>query len=75
MAKWLAGRGCKVSMLTWDEGQADGEIIDGVKVFKLCRKDDGIKGLRFFWPRWTSLNVAMKRADADIYYQNSDCRK
>ena len=70
MAKWLAGRGCKVSMLTWDEGQADGEIIDGVKVFKLCRKDDGIKGLRFFWPRWTSLNVAMKRADADIYYQN-----
>jgi glycosyltransferase involved in cell wall biosynthesis len=70
MAKWFAKRGCKVSMLTWDEGQEDGEEIDGVKVFKMCRKDEGIKGLRFFWPRWTSLNAAMKRANADIYYQN-----
>lgn len=70
MAKWFAKRGYKVSMLTWDEGQEDGEEIDGVKVFRMCRKDEGIKGLRFFWPRWTSLNDAMKRANADIYYQN-----
>ncbi|MBN1972650.1 MAG: glycosyltransferase family 4 protein [Sedimentisphaerales bacterium] len=70
MAKWLARHGYKVSMLTWDEGQADGVEIDGVKVFKMCRRDAGINGLRFFWPKWTSLNAAMKRADADIYYQN-----
>jgi glycosyltransferase involved in cell wall biosynthesis len=70
MAKWFAKRGYKVSMLTCDESQQDGVEIDGVKVFKLCRKEAGIKGLRFFWPKWTSLNAAMRRADADIYYQN-----
>ena len=70
MAKWFAKRGYKISMITWDEGQKDGEEIDGVKVFKMCREDEGIKGLRFLWPRWTSLVAAMKRADADIYYQN-----
>lgn len=70
MAKWFAKRGYKVSMLTWDEGQEDGIEIDGVKVFKMCRKEEGIKGLRFFTPRWTTLNAAMKRANADIYYQN-----
>lgn len=70
MAKWLAARGHHVSMITWDEGQADGVEIDGVRVFKLCRQDAGMPGLRFFWPRWTSLNAAMRRADADVYYQN-----
>lgn len=70
MAKWLANHGYKVSMVTWNEGQEDGQIIDGVKVFKMCAKEAGVKGLRFFWPKWTSLNAAMKRANADIYYQN-----
>ena len=70
MARWLAARGHHVSMITWDEGQADGVEIDGVRVFKLCREDAGLPGLRFFWPRWTSLIAAMKRADADVYYHN-----
>lgn len=70
MARWFATRGYHVSMLTWDEGGQAEEMIDGVRVIKLCRQDAGIKGLRFFWPKWTSLVAAMKRADADIYYQN-----
>ena len=70
MTKWFAKNGYKVTMLTWDEGQEGGEEIDGVKVIKMCRRDEGVNGLRFLWPRWTSLNAAMKRADADIYYQN-----
>jgi len=70
MARWFAGRGYQVSMLTWDEGQEDGVEIDGVRMFKMCGKEAGIKGLRFFWPRWTSLVAAMERADADVYYQN-----
>ena len=70
MAKWFAKRGWKVSMLTLDEGQADELEVEGVKVYKMCRKEAGIKGLRFFCPKWTSLNSAMKRANADIYYQN-----
>ena len=70
MARWFAGRGYQVSILTWDEGQEDGVEIDGVRVLKMCRKDAGIRGLRFLWPKWTSLIAAMKRADADVYYQN-----
>jgi len=70
MAKWLAARGHRVRLITWDEGQKDGEVIDGVHVFKLCRQDAGVPGVRFFWPRWSSLNAAMKRANADVYYQN-----
>jgi len=70
MAKWLAARGHRVSLVTWDEGQKDGESIDGVQVFKLCRRNAGLPGLRFFRPRWSSLNAAMKRADADVYYHN-----
>jgi len=70
MARWFASRGYQVNMLTWDEGQDDGVEIDGVRVFKMCRKEAGVKGLRFVWPKWTSLVAAMKRADADLYYQN-----
>ena len=70
MARWLAERGYKVSIITWDEGQDDGIEIDGVRIFRMCRRNVGIKGLRFFWPRWTSLYAAMRRADADVYYQN-----
>ena len=70
MARWFATRGYQVSMLTWDEGQDDGVDIDGVRIFKMCREEAGVKGLRFFWPKWTSLVAAMKCADADIYYQN-----
>ena len=68
MARWLAARGYPVQMLTWDEGQPDEIEIDGVRVFKICRLDGGLVGLRFFHPRWTGLVRAMRRADADLYY-------
>ncbi len=70
MAKGLAQRGYRVSMLTCDEGQEDGTVIDDVQVVKMCRWSAGIHGIRFFWPRWSSLNAAMRRADAEVYYQN-----
>ncbi|MFH1079610.1 MAG: glycosyltransferase family 4 protein [Pseudomonadota bacterium] len=70
MARWLAARGYGVSLLTWDEGQADEEIVDGVRVIRMCSRDSGLPGLRFFHPRWTSLNRALHRADADLYYHN-----
>jgi glycosyltransferase involved in cell wall biosynthesis len=70
MARWLAKQGYRVSMLTWDEGQEDGGLIDGVRIFKMCRQRAGVPGLRFLWPRWSSLNAAMERANADVYYQN-----
>jgi len=70
MARWFAGRGYQVIMLTYDEGQDDWVEIDGVCMLKMCRWKAGVPGLRFFWPKWSSLIAAMKRADADVYYQN-----
>jgi len=70
MARWFVGRGYEVSVVTWDEGGPAEEMMDGVRVIKLCRQDAGTKGLRFFWPRWTSLVAALERADADVYYHN-----
>jgi glycosyltransferase involved in cell wall biosynthesis len=69
-ARWLAARGHRVSLVTWDGGQSDDTTIDGVRVIKMCRQKDGLRGVRFFHPRWTSLNRALRAADADLYYQN-----
>jgi len=70
MARWLGARGFPVSLLTWHEGRAEEVVIDEVQVIKMCRWDEGIPGLRFLHPQWTSLNRALRRADADVYYQN-----
>jgi glycosyltransferase involved in cell wall biosynthesis len=70
MARWLADRGYRVSLLTWDEGQDEMVDMDGVRVLAICPQSKGLHGLRFFHPRWTGLVRAMRRADADVYYQN-----
>jgi glycosyltransferase involved in cell wall biosynthesis len=70
LARWLVERGHQVNLITWDEGQPDHCVIDGVRVLKLCKQKDGVPGMRFFYPRWTSLNAALRRAGADVYYQN-----
>lgn len=67
MARWMADQGYSVSMITWDEGQGDCEV-EGVRVYTLGRREDGLPGLRFFHPRWTGLARAMKLADSDIYH-------
>ena len=70
LSRWLAARGHDVTLVTWDEGQAQGICIDGVRIVKVCRLEDGIPGLRFLYPRWTSLVRALGMADADLYYHN-----
>lgn len=70
MGRWLAARGHRVSLLTWDEGQPEDSYIDGVRIIKMCRREEGVRGVRFFHPRWTSLCCAMRTADASLYYQN-----
>jgi glycosyltransferase involved in cell wall biosynthesis len=70
LAHWLADRGHDVSFITWDEGEVDRRALHNVKLIRLCRADAGWPGLRFFHPRWISLNRALRQADADLYYQN-----
>jgi glycosyltransferase involved in cell wall biosynthesis len=69
LAEQLLRRGYRVSFVVLDHGQPDAEEIRGIRVFKCYRADVGIHGFRFFHPRLTGLWSAMKRADADIYYQ------
>lgn len=70
LARWLVQRGHSVSLLTWDEGQPQDVVVDGVRVVKMCRRSAGLPGVRFLHPRWTSLNRALQRAGGDLYYQN-----
>ncbi len=70
IAKWLARRGHQVSLITWDEGHDGDDIIQGVRVIRMCARDAGVKGIRFFYPKWTDLCKAMRKANADIYYYN-----
>ncbi len=69
MARWLADRGHAVSVATWTEGTNADEVVDGIRVLKICPAEAGLPGLRFVHPRWTTLNAALARADADLYYQ------
>ena len=70
LARWLAGRGHEVSVLVWDEGQGAEIDVGGLRVIALAPRERGLPGLRFFYPRWTSLLRGMRRADAELYFHN-----
>lgn len=69
IASWLVRQGYSVRFITLDHGQPDGTDLEGIRVFNAYAAKTGIRGLRFFYPRWLGLWAAMARADADVYYQ------
>lgn len=71
IARALVQRGYRVRFITGDHGQQDGLDCGGIQLFKMCARDDGLPGLRFLHPRWTSLVRALRRAAADVYYQRA----
>jgi len=71
LAPALARRGYGVSMITMDFGQPRQSLVQGVRLFKSHAPDAGLPGIRFVYPRLTTLWAALREADADIYYQRS----
>ncbi|MHB1586413.1 MAG: glycosyltransferase family 4 protein [Acidiferrobacteraceae bacterium] len=69
IARGLVDAGYRVSMICMDHGQSDGVIIDGLQVFKAHTPLGGVPVLRFLHPRLTTVWGAMRRANADVYYQ------
>lgn len=70
LAKWLARRGFPVTLLTWDEGDAIGTEVEGVRLLGICPREAGLIGVRFLHPRWSGLCRALRTANTDIYYHN-----
>lgn len=71
IAPALARRGYRVSMVCLDYGQPDPAVVEGVTVHKIHKPDEGLPVLRFLHPRLTSMWSALKRIDADVYYQRT----
>jgi glycosyltransferase involved in cell wall biosynthesis len=68
IGKGLKSKGYDISYLTMDWGQPEGQIIEGLKIHKSFKPDEGLFGIRFFYPRLYKTWKALQRADADIYY-------
>lgn len=71
IAPALAARGYRVSMITMDHGQPEGTEVRGVRIHKAYQPDEGLPVVRFVFPRMTKLWDALKRVDADVYYQRT----
>jgi glycosyltransferase involved in cell wall biosynthesis len=66
----LKKKGYDVSFITlrWGDEKSD-ELLCGIKILKTYAGKEGFPYLRFFYPRLFKTWRALKRADADIYYQ------
>ena len=70
MARAMAKRGHRITMLVLDHGQADEVSINGITTYKTHRHDEGIPVFRFLHPRLTSTWSALRRCNARCYLES-----
>lgn len=68
VARALKDQGVDVSLVVAD---LPADIRLPYPVQNAFRSADGLPMLRFFHPRMSGINAALKRADADVYYQRN----
>ncbi len=72
IARLLARDGFRVSVLTLDFGQPDGQVVDGVEIHKMPQVGKrGLRGLRWFTPRLTDVITRLSDLKPDIVYSRS----
>jgi len=72
MARWLTERGHDVSVIVWSsQNETEDCVSGGITILRICAQKQGIRGIRFFTPHWTSLIGALGRANADVYFHNA----
>ena len=67
----LSKKGYQVLYVSKNHGQNPIEKIDNFTVISTFKSNEGIPGLRFFYPRLYKIWKALKNADADIFYVRS----
>jgi glycosyltransferase involved in cell wall biosynthesis len=69
IAKELVNNNYDVSFIVFDHNQKSFEIFDGIKVYKIFPRDYVLDGIKSIYFSFKSIWEALKKADADIYFQ------
>ena len=70
LAKAFQELGCDVSTIVVAPGNRINERINGIKVLSAFNRREGIPVVRFLHPRATGVFKALRKADADIYFES-----
>jgi glycosyltransferase involved in cell wall biosynthesis len=70
LARAWRDMGLEVSIVLFDRDQSIDIRQDGIRLITSFQPDAGLPGLRFFHPRMSRTLWAMRKADADVYYQS-----
>ena len=65
----LHDAGFRISVVTEVSGRPDEFELDGIRIIRLVRNGRELPVIRNIHPRLTSIWAALRRADADIYFQ------
>ena len=70
LATQFAGLGHDVSTIVLDYGKDDSRTVSDIRLIKSYRPGAGFPGVRFFYPKLSTLWRCLKEADSDVYYQS-----
>ena len=69
LGRAFVAEGYRVSTVCTNLGQPEGIEVDGIRVYRTYKPGKGLPILRFLHPHISLTWRAMKRANADVYYQ------